>query len=344
MRRLSKRFWLSALLLVLTLPLAAQSETPTPAAPVPTVSKIAYTAWDDAAETFVLNVVNADGSNPVSLVTGAAIWAPAWSPDGETLAFVGKASSGGRQYIYMIGADGSDLRVLPLPPPLSTIPEYVAWSPDGMQIIYGASASGAIRFIKLDLDDGDTEWLRFPDTNGDFVEPWIAWSPDGSQIAVHLYAPEHSFGQLYIADADSLNAVPFTAVSAGGMPFSHLTWSPDGERVLLDVHVTLARGREGIAVSNPDGSGLQTVMTPPPNGIQSAAWSPDGAQIAFVATDNGASQPEGDVFVMNADGSSLRALNVPGEVMGSISWGLVPTDLVMPSEPTLLENAAKPPR
>jgi Tol biopolymer transport system component len=346
MRRLSKFVCLACVVVSFAWPVAAQSETPTPSDPIPTVSKIAYTTWDEAAETYVLNVVNADGSNPLPLVIGRVLWAPAWSPDGRTLAFVGRASTGGRQYIYMIGADGSDLRVLPLPPPLSTIPEFVAWSPDGTQIIYGASASGPIRFIKYNLEDGESEWLRFPDIASGFIESWVAWSPDGSQIAVHAHTPDNRFGQLYIADADSQNAAPFIALTPNGTPYSHATWSPDGTRMVLDVHVGLAITQlEGIAVANPDGSGLQTIVTPPPNYIQSLSWSPDGSQIAFVATELGVpTMPEGELFVVNADGSNLRALNIPGSVMSGTSWGLVPADLTMPSEPVLLENAAKPER
>lgn len=346
MRRLAKRVLLSCVLLSFAWPVSAQNETPTPSDPVPTVSKIAYTTWDRDAETYILNVVNADGSNPLPLVIGRVLWAPAWSPDGRTLAFVGKASTGGRQYIYMIGADGSNLRVLPLPPPLSTIPEFVAWSPDGTQIIYGASASGPIRFIKLDLDTGDTEWLRFPGLTNRFLDSQIAWSPDGSQIAVLVEDLDTRFGQLHIADADSQNAVPFEARTPDGTAYSHLKWSPDGTRVVLDVHVAFTiTALEGIAVANPDGSGLQTIVTPPPNYIHSLSWSPDSTQIVFVATEMGVpTMPDNELYVVDADGSNLRSLNIPGEVMMGTSWGMVPADLTMPSEPVLLETAAKPKR
>lgn len=80
-------------------------------------------------------------------------------------------------------------------------------------------------------------------------------------------------------------------------------WSPDGQQIVFTStrHVIVYDPSEvaEIHVMNADGSNAQRLT----DGEQSAwapRWSPDGSQIAF--------HRGGRIFVMNADGSSLRAL------------------------------------
>ncbi len=62
---------------------------------------------------------------------------------------------------------------------------------------------------------------------------------------------------------------------------------------------------------NSDGSGSAALTDTTGYNID-AVWSPDGARIAFVSDRNGAV----DLFVMNADGSDVQALNIGIENMG----------------------------
>src|SRR5688572_8220220 len=74
--------------------------------------------------------ISSDGTGARRLIRGA--YAPSWSPDGRSIAFVSRRS--GDEEIYVARADGSRaLRLTLLPgPDLSP-----AWSPDGKQLTWG---------------------------------------------------------------------------------------------------------------------------------------------------------------------------------------------------------------
>ena len=99
---------------------------------------------------------------------------PAWSPDGEYIAF----ESGGSIYaeIYLMDADGSNVRLLMGGGVNPT------WSPDGKYIAYESATGGNIRspdILVMDADGSNNYLLTsMYEYNG---EP--AWSPDGKYIA-----------------------------------------------------------------------------------------------------------------------------------------------------------------
>lgn len=308
------------------------------------VQKIAFVSWDGDADTYVISTVNPDGSGEGRFVVGRIVWMPSWSPDGTTLAFLGKTSTGARARIYLIDADGGNLRALDLPTPVSLLPDSVTWSPDGAQLIYSVSASGRFRFYRLDLASGEAERIPFAATGTDFyVISRVEQSPDGLHLAVLAQDLDSRFGRLFVTDADGSTGAPFTAETPDGTPYSRLVWSPDGQRVALAVDPGFATDPQPLAVADADGSALDFIVVPPPNYISSVSWSPDGARLAFAAVERGVeTMPDGDLFVVDADGGNLRELHVEGDVMAlGTSWGTLPAGTVMPSAPVLLETAAK---
>jgi serine/threonine protein kinase len=130
------------------------------------------------------------GQNPVNLTADSDEHDidPAFSPDGEQIAFVSTRMGGG---IFVMGATGEN------PKRVSDAGYSPTWSPDGKSIVYTSSnvesaygRSDIGQLWRLDLDTGDrrqldTSNLDDPDSiesaKSDAVEP--AWSPDGSRIA-----------------------------------------------------------------------------------------------------------------------------------------------------------------
>jgi TolB protein len=101
---------------------------------------------------------------------------------------------------------------------------------------------------------------------------------------------------------------PSRLTGHGGSP-AHPTWSRDGQTIAFDSTEPDTGGREIYAVRVDDGtvqrltwdSGAGTGSTQP-------AFSPDGAQIAFVRVDGAGRH----LFVMGADGSGARSVGGAG--------------------------------
>ncbi len=134
---------------------------------------------------FNLYVVNSDGSGLRKLTGKLAAGAgpgrgpetdPAWSPDGQTIAFVGLNASRGEP-IYVVKADGSRLRNL-TPKPVGAY-AAPAWSPNGRKIAFVSKRDGNSEIYVMNANGKRQRNLtRNPAYDAD-----PAWSPDGRIIA-----------------------------------------------------------------------------------------------------------------------------------------------------------------
>ena len=140
-----------------------------------------------------------------------------------------------------------------------------------------------------------------------------AWSPNGRRIALRSMRDGNS--EVYVMQADGSHQRDVSRDPADDWGPS---WTSDG-RVLWNCARELGSGFRG-CTANPDGSSLHVIRNQVY--VEYPAGSPDGTQIAFMSQEPDAhgSDPNYDIFVMNADGSGLRQLtDAPGED-GFPSW------------------------
>jgi TolB protein len=95
----------------------------------PDGSQLAYRS-DGAGEIMVLTLATGQQRQ----LTNTVSWAeqPAWSPDGEHIVFMHNLPNQDR-HLYIVRADGSDQRMIPLP---SYHAEHPTWSPDGRTLLF----------------------------------------------------------------------------------------------------------------------------------------------------------------------------------------------------------------
>lgn len=143
--------------------------------------------------------------------------APAWSPDGRTIAFASNGGDGSHPPdLWLMQADGGATRRVPLPGPRDEL-SYVDWAPSGDRLV-GPSARGL--FI-TDTLGRDTVYL--PTRSTFQADP--AWSPTGEWIAYSTAGAE--YGDIWLVRPDGTDNHRLIRQAA------HPAWFPDGERLAV---------------------------------------------------------------------------------------------------------------
>jgi TolB protein len=221
--------------------------------------------------------------------------APAWSPDGQRIAFecyqdiAFEELSDMAWEICTVSVDGSDYLRLTDNDCRDRDP---AWSPDGERIVFSRWDGVFI------MDKDGTNLTRLTERTGSPHN----WSPDGQFVAYGDDAMEY----IYIEAVDGSSEIRLTY---GDNP----VWSLDGQHIAF-----VSWGRDGnaeIYVIDPDGSNKTRLTYDEEASNGAPAWSPDGKRIAFETKRFPPSFPiigRRAVEVMNSDGSARRQI-APGE-------------------------------
>lgn len=245
--------------------------------------------------------MNPDGSEKAGISTATRFDdSPAWSPDGEKLAFSGLRR--GNWDIYVIGAAGGGLERVTRSPAGDFTP---SWSPDGRRIAFirqrtergeKTVCNSCVHTIRVD----GTGLRQLTPTRAFAADP--AWSPDGQEIAYSRFT--RSGGEIFTmnaADGSGQRNLTDTARAQESEP----SWSPDGEKLTYTSFTEANGAFDRVFTMSADG-GEKKNLTGSAGG-SSPAWSPDGREIAFVRFGEGFENTE--IYKMNvADGSGVQRL------------------------------------
>ncbi|MBL8155802.1 MAG: PD40 domain-containing protein [Anaerolineae bacterium] len=168
-------------------------------------------------------IMAADGSNPVLITEGRGEYAPAWSPDGQTIAFASLPDRG----VYLMDADGGNRRLVRD----GVLVKSLSFAPDGERLLVTAQEDRLYRVTILNTGDGTMYRLLDDDRSA-----WDAvWSPDGRTIA---FATED--GILLTEDEGrttrQITPTGYMAFALeDGTVVSDLAWSPEGTHLAVSV-------------------------------------------------------------------------------------------------------------
>jgi Tol biopolymer transport system component len=271
---------------------------------------------------------------------------PAFSPDGQRIAFRSSREGGG---IFVMGRTGEAVRRV------TGSGFNPSWSPDGTMLVYATERVGLMplnwegvsELWVVPVDGGEARRLG----SGDGVMP--RWSPHGHRIVFQTrlgtnaqmdimtmpaqggeptpvlsdaatdwsptWSPDGRFIYFISDRGGSMNLWRIPVGEESGRPSgkpepvttpatfaAHPCFSADGQRVAFSS--VLMRQNVQIAMFDP-----QTLVMSEPTWLTTGSrqWSspdpsPDGAWVAFYSRD----LPEGDIYVIRADGTGLRQVTL----------------------------------
>ncbi len=237
------------------------------------------------------------GEARVATEHGELNYYPSAAPDGMLLAWTSQNAGQGAIY-YKLGL-AAPARKLTREWNRATREIGAAISPDGEQIAFSSTSTGAYRLFRMPALDSVALQLTDGELSGSDAQP--AWSPDGRTLA--FYSNRSGNWDIWTVDA-----------MAGGEPVRLLEWpsnelyaaySPDGRRLAF---VSNKGGDEDIyRLDLASGEAAPFVTSPATEGP--CAWSPDGKWFYFTSDRDGAFA----VWRMPGEGGDAERFN-PGEL------------------------------
>jgi len=226
---------------------------------------------------------------------------PAWSPDGQYVAFQRTALKAPGTRLFVVRSDGSDLHPIAPSSNLAVSDMHPNWSPDGQKIVFSSDRTGHFElFMVKFVVSGGTQPISAKPTQLTFTKPGVdnlepAWSPDAKSIAFvrHQWS---TFGEIPSYPTDSIYKLLLTSSTTNptyritnpglGKSDCQPAWSADSSQIAFEGN---RAGTEDVYVVDAKGNGLRRI-TPPTSNEFHPSWASLGSQIVFISDRTGATE------------------------------------------------------
>jgi Tol biopolymer transport system component len=255
----------------------------------PTAVHIAFmSTWDGQADIYAMNTASFAQTNlthdwTIGLRKDSE---PAWSPNGQWIAFQRSFMKSPGSQIYLVKHDGSGLHALMPSIGVAVADVHPNWSPNGDMIVFSSNRTGHFELYVAKASGAGIAQLTFTNPGIDNLEP--AWSPDGLTIAFVRSVHGTTMGAtsyIYGLSLKSGSTYQMTTPALGrndGQP----AWSPDSLRLAFESD---RAGTEDVYLLDRRVKGV-TRLTASKQNEYHPTWAPVGNTIALISDRTGATE------------------------------------------------------
>ena len=233
-------------------------------------------------------------------------WSPAFSPDGESVAFLRSSGTGDDEDVYTVPATGGQGKRLTFDS--RPVLGLLAWTPDSRDIIFASQRAGAWALWRVPASGGNPQRVEGVGTSA--ILPAIALN--GQRLAYTSISFRVSFRRINLMDSKHVSGSPRAVLSSKaviGLP----SFSADGSEIAFE---STQSGYDEIWTAASDGSSPRQ-LTFLKGASGTPHWSYDGRLIAFDYRPG----EKSEIYVVDVSGGPPRKVAInPGANNITPAW------------------------